>query len=203
MEARVYPESLEPGWEWNVARLFPRRGEWGEEDYLSLPDNRGVELSEGCLEFLPMPTEQHQIILGYLYRAFFDFVSSRQLGTVLMAGIPVRLWKDKIREPDVVFRSRERARPVDGRYWDGADLAVEIVSQGGRKRDLEEKRREYARAGISEYWIVDPENCSIQILVLEGDEYRPLGVHLSGDQAASVLLPGFVVSVEAVFTAEQ
>jgi len=203
MEAHVYTELSEPEWEWNVARLFPPRGEWTEEDYLSLPDNRGVELSEGCLEFLVMPTEEHQLILGYLYRMLFEFVQAGSLGTVLMSGIPVRVRQGKMREPDVVFRRRERPRGEDRRFWDGADLAVEIVSPGGRKRDLEVKHDEYARAGISEYWVVDPEERVVRVFALEGDAYRECGAYAAGATAESVVLPGFGVVVAALFAAAE
>src|SRR5437867_2052983 len=143
--------------EWQVALLFPGKGEWTEEEYLALPTNRGVELSEGSLEVLPVPTEAHQLIVGLLYRLLWDFVEAHRLGLVLLAGIPVRLWEGKMREPDVVFmRTQNRGRRRE-KYWEGADLVMEVVSPGGRQRDLEVKKQEYARAGIPEYWIIDPE----------------------------------------------
>src|SRR5438874_2002204 len=134
--------------EWNVAYLFPRRGEWTEEEYLSLPSNRGVELVDGCLEILPMPSEMHQMILGFLYKALDAFVLAHGLGLVLLAGIPVRVETDRMREPDVVFMRAENAGRRRGRFWQGADLAIEIVSPDDPKRDWETKRDEYATAGI-------------------------------------------------------
>jgi Uma2 family endonuclease len=78
-----------------------------------------------------------------------------------------------------------------------------VVSEGeeNRERDLEIKRREYAKAGIAEYWIVDPQEQRITVLVLDGQTYRVHGVFAPGDQATSVLLPGFAVAVDAVFAA--
>jgi Uma2 family endonuclease len=80
---------------------------------------------------------------------------------------------------------------------------VEIVSEGkdARERDLITKRKEYAKAGVQEYWIVDPQLRQITILVLEGQTYREHGVFASGATAASVMLPGFSLSVDAVFAA--
>jgi Uma2 family endonuclease len=88
---------------------------------------------------------------------------------------------------------------------EGADLVVEVVSEGeeNRKRDLVTKPQEYAAAGISEYWIVDPQERQITVLVLEGQAYREHGAFGSGKVATSVLLAGFSASVDAVFAAGQ
>lgn len=190
----------EPAWE--VALLFPAQGEWTDEDYLALPaDGRRVEMTDGRIEVLPMPTKTHQLIVGFLYRLLFAFVDARALGTVLVAGIPVHLWAGKFREPDVVFMRAGRAGQGDDRYWEGADLVVEVVSDDpkDRRRDLVTKRQEYARAGIPEYWIVDPKEERILILVLEGNGYRVHGEFRRGAQAASATVDGFSVSVDAVF----
>ena len=54
---------------WEVAYLFPNQGAWSVADYLALDTNHLVELSEGRLEVLAMPTEQHQLIVAFLYNA--------------------------------------------------------------------------------------------------------------------------------------
>ncbi len=83
------PREAEPAWD--IALLFPRQGQWSEEDYLTLDTNRGVELSEGSIEVLPMPTMDHQLILGFLFEALraFATASTPKLGTTLFAGLPV------------------------------------------------------------------------------------------------------------------
>jgi Uma2 family endonuclease len=80
---------------------------------------------------------------------------------------------------------------------------MEVVSPGAesRQRDLVDKRRDYAQAGVSEYWIVDPETESVTVLALDGSEYRVHGEFKTGESATSVLLPGFAVDVSAVFAA--
>src|SRR5262249_7586433 len=104
----------------------PAQGEWTEADYLALEDNRLVELSEGCLEYLPMPTLVHQFIVKFVFQLIDQFVSTRGLGEVLFAPLPVHLWPGKYREPDIVFLRSERYRGVRN-YPEGADLAVEVV----------------------------------------------------------------------------
>ena len=83
----------------------------------------------------------------------------------------------------------------------GADLVMEVMSPGdeNRYRDLVEKRDIYARAGIPEYWIVDPELRTITVLVLDGEAYRVHGEFDASATAASVLLTGFSIAVRDVF----
>lgn len=80
-----------------------------------------------------------------------------------------------------------------------ADLAVEVVSPDDPARDYEEKRADYAAAGIAEYWIVDPEHATITVLSLRGDEYSEHGLFASDEVATSPLLEGLAVDVAAVF----
>ena len=59
-------------WKEVLEQILPPQGEWSEEEYLVLTDqrNRLVEFTDGFLEVLPMPTDKHQGILGFLYLAF-------------------------------------------------------------------------------------------------------------------------------------
>lgn len=190
----------EPTWE--LAMFYPTQGEWTESEYLALPTSRLVELSDGCLEVLPMPTPYHQLIVFLLIRLLDAFVTAHSAGIVLFAPMPIRLGSGKYREPDIVFLRPGRL-PDTKKQPEGADLAIEVVSDGpeNRKRDLETKREEYAQAGISEYWIVDPEERCIIVLTLDGKSYREHGKFGAGATATSVLLPGFSVNVDAVFAA--
>ncbi|MBI2480448.1 MAG: Uma2 family endonuclease, partial [Planctomycetia bacterium] len=88
---------------WEIAELFPRQGYWSECEYLLLQTNRLIELSNGKLEVLQMPSQSHQFIALFLYRQIYSFVSERKLGSVAAAPLRVRLWAGTIREPDVAF----------------------------------------------------------------------------------------------------
>jgi Uma2 family endonuclease len=195
--SKTRPKVGEPSWE--VAYLFPAQGTWTEEEYLALPDNRLLELSNGFLEILPLPTMSHQMIIAFFYRALLAFTEPRQLGTVLFAGIKVRLWKGKIRQPDVVFMLAKHADRLGEEYWQGADLVMEVVSGTAkdRQRDLKTKFAEYARARIPEYWIVDPKEAQITVLRLKGKKHAVHGRYGRGMQARSALLKGFEVDVAA------
>jgi len=192
----------EPTWE--ISSLYPSQGDWSEEEYLALDTNHLIEFVDGCLEFPPPPDLFHQRIVQFLFLVLHTFVEKQGLGEVYFAPLRIRVAAKKIREPDVVFlrphRLQDLRAPVKG-----ADLAIEVVSDDAeaRKRDLKTKRQEYARAGIQEYWIVDPQKRRILVLILRGKSYRQHGSFGPGSRAASALLEGFSVSVDDVFAAAE
>ncbi len=187
---------------WDIAHLFPAQGTWSEEEYLAVNGNRLVEFSHGIVEVLTMPTTTHQLIVAFLYRTFVAYLAGRNLGTVLFAPLRVRLWPGKYREPDIIYMAAEHAGRIGEQFWDGADLVMEVVSDDDRRRDLETKRREYAQAGIPEYWIVDPRDGQVTVLRLDGGQYVVHGTFKKGDAAASHLLPGLTVDVSRAFSGQ-
>jgi Uma2 family endonuclease len=176
------------------------RGTYSESEYFALETNRRMEFFNGSIEFLPTPTVRHHRTTVFLFSALEAFVTARNLGEALFIGVRVRLWPNKYREPDVVFMSAEHADRITDEYWDGADLVMEVVSTGdeARRRDLTQKREEYAQAGIPEYWIVDPELDQITVLTLDDQSYVVHGEFKLGDQATSKLLPDFAIDVASV-----
>ena len=190
----------EPTWE--IARLFPYQGAWSEEEYLALDTNHLIEFDHGRLEFLPMPDISHQRIVAFLYRLLWTYVSARGLGEALFAPMPVRLWAKKYREPDILFLRATR-RQIRGSYVTPPYLVMEVVSPDDPDRDYVDKRREYAQAGIPEYWIVDPARALVTVLRLADDQYAVHGEFSPGTQATSSLLAGFTVPIDDLFAASE
>lgn len=184
---------------WELAKFFPAQGAWTEADYLELDraGNKLVEFTGGFIEVLPMPTLAHQRIVKRLARELADFAEP-DAGEVLFAPLPVKLGRGKWREPDIVFVFSNHL--PNGDYPEHADLVMEVVSEGARsrERDYKRKRREYAAAGVREYWIVDPLEECITVLRLQRGRYVEHGVFDRGERAASALLPGFGVDVVAI-----
>ena len=185
-----------------IAELLPEQGAWSEEGYLWLTDttNRMIEFTNGRIEVLPMPTDKHQTILFFLSQVFFA-VAQRIGGKVLFSPIRLHLRAGKFREPDLLLLLSADDPRRGNAFWTGADLVLEVVSPDNPDRDLVQKRREYAQAGIPEYWIVNPQTETITVLKLERAKYAEHGLFARGAQATSVLLPEFAVSVDEVFDA--
>jgi len=194
------PSSVgEPAWE--AAYLLPVQGSWNEEDFLKFHTNRMAELVDGRLEILPMPNLKHQRILRWLLAAI---ESAAPEGSVtLFAPLPTRLFHGTIREPDLLYIAPENVPGPEVEYPSHLDLALEIVSRGAeaRQRDYEDKRTDYGRAGIAEYWIVDPQENQVTVLVLQNGAYQEHGVFRIGDMASGLLLPALRIDVRAVLNA--
>lgn len=200
------PKSGQPELVWEMATMFPAQGAWTEEEYLTLTDatNRLIEFDNGYLEFLPVPTEEHQNLLIFLFD-LLRAAAEPDLGKALFCGLRVKTGEKQFKEPDIVFMLKENFAKRSNRFWTGTDLAIEIVSSSprDRARDYETEVANYAAAGVAEYWIVDPQDSKITVLTLpEGaEEYTEHGVFNPGQTATSVLLPGFQVDAQRCFDA--
>lgn len=193
---------------WELALGYPVQGEWSELDYLELSQKQRVELVDGCIEVLAMATIFHQLLADYLHSLLKSYLATSappalKRGRALFAPLPVRLGSRRFRDPDVMYLKPERLKALHGQPQ-GADLVMEVVSEGqeNRDRDLVTKRAEYAAAGIQEYWIVDPETQTVTVLMLDAISsgvYREHGVFPRRAIATSKLLPGFTVDVNEMF----
>lgn len=162
---------------------------WTEEAYLAYADRfpRLVELSDGCLVVLEMPTPRHQRIVQNTFK-HFDAWATAAGGEAFVAPLPIRLWPGKFREPDVMLYTAAGRARVQAEYAGPPDLVVEVQSPGTARLDATEKLSEYAQAGIPEYWRIDPERLQVEQNVLEGSAYA---VH-------AVLGPGEIVRATVV-----
>ncbi len=190
---------------WKIATLFPNQGFWSEAEYLWLTHdtNRMVEFTDGQVEVLTMPTPAHQRIVAFLYQIFFAYLSTGSRGEILFAPLRVRLRPGMIREPDLVVVLKQNAFRMEEDCWNGADLVIEVVSNDpeSRRRDLVDKRTEYAQAGIPEYWIVDPQERRVLVLTLDGTEYMTHSEGAAGAILYSKLLPGFTIRADELLAA--
>ena len=180
--------------------LLPAPGEWTEADYFPFSERgRLVELSDGNLEVLDLPTYFHQTVLLRLSLALHTFVTANGLGKVCFAPLPVRLWNGKIREPDLIFMSNAHASRI-GEYWGVPDLAVEIISPTSALKDREIKRREYATAGVAEYWIVDLDDKNVDVLrEADSGDYNQTIRFADPEVLKSHLIEGFSLSLTELF----
>ena len=179
------------------------QGSWTDEQYLRVSGqtNQLLEFTDGYFEVQPMPTKYHQAISRWLFLALLAVVQ-HSAGDVYYAPLRVQIRPGKYREPDLLLMRDAYDPRAQDAYWLGADLVVEIVSPDFPERDTEEKVRDYAEAGIPEYWIVNPLNQTITVLTLNTDTYATHGVFARGQHATSLLLSSFSVAVDNVLDAK-
>jgi Uma2 family endonuclease len=185
-----------------AAWVPPPDGAWTFDDYARLPDNGfRYEVIDGALVMSPAPLMGHQIISAALMSALRAYVRRHRLGIVVAAPVDVQLGDRATPvQPDIVFVARERLHIVGRERIEGApDLVVEILSRSTAARDRGLKFDLYAASGVREYWLADPDERTLEVYVLRGQAYAPLGSYRPGEVAASELLPSLKLKVKELF----
>jgi len=142
------------------------------EDYLKTPEDGRYELIEGELIMTPSPVPKHQRISGKLYFELRKFVTENDRGEIFYAPCDVYLDDENVVQPDILFISKDRLSIIGEKNIQNApDLVIEIISENTAYRDLVQKKRLYARFGVKEYWIVIPDEGSIEIYILKDNSY--------------------------------
>ena len=175
------------------------------EDYQTLPESetKRYELLGGRLIMVPSPPFSHQMVSGNLEDALRDFVRENDLGVVLYVPMDVVFGEGEEREiaqPDIFFISEERKKIIAEKEIGGApDLIVEITSPSTEERDRGYKKTLYARQGVKEYWLADPEGETIEVLTLGEEGFEQSGLYEKKEILKSPLLSGLSVELQEVF----
>jgi Uma2 family endonuclease len=181
--------------------LAPRAapGPYRAADYFALPDEPRCELLFGSLFVTPAPKVRHQDAVYRLARLLGDH-ADRSGGRMVVSPVDVVLGDLTVVQPDVVYVHAARAGIVRDRIEGAPDLVVEILSPATARRDLGEKLRLYAEAGVAEYWIVDPEARTFERLSLAGDAYRVVVTEESeSGRLRSVRFPELAVELDPLW----
>ena len=178
-----------------------KQGQWTYEDYLSLPDD-GVhyEIVNGVLYMAPSPTGEHQDAILEIAAYLRTYVKLPGLGLVRVAPFDVRLSPKHVFQPDVLVVLNAHRDRIQRRFILGApDLAVEIASPSTAIIDRREKLDAYARYGVPEYWLVDADAHTVEVLMLEEGTYHSFGVFEGEDTLPTKIVPNFTVQVQQFF----
>lgn len=180
------------------ALAIPQRLSFEEFLDWALKQERRVEWADGEVIYLSPVSNRHDEITTFLITLLNIYVKWKNLGRVFHEEFLVKLpGIGRSRLPDIFFVASENADRVRNTYLEGApDLAVEVVSLDSIDRDRREKRGEYARAGVREYWIVDPlENEVIFYRLSEKGKYKVVEPDERG-RFESAVIPGLWIDVE-------
>lgn len=175
-------------------------GDWRYEDLFSLPDDgRRYEIIEGALYEMPAPSVDHATTIFNLVLLLAPVIQSLG-GRMFFAPLDVFFQGADPVQPDILailpgWQGRLPQRGAEG----APNLLVEILSPSNRGLDLLTKRALYARAGVQEYWIVDPANRTVEILTLDRDALHGVQVAAGEDVAVSPLLGGAAFPLDAIF----
>jgi len=148
---------------------FSDVGPYRAADYWQLPEGAPIELIKGRFVVSPSPIPRHQIVLLLLSEHFLRIARSSG-GVVLFAPMDVVFSDDTILQPDLLYITQQRRGIIRQRVEGAPDLVIEIIS-GTSRRDRVEKLDLYARFGVGEYWIVDPETQLFEFLINESGRF--------------------------------
>lgn len=173
-----YGSAPDPG----MACFGKRQGEYTLQDREAFPEDLRTELIDGVIYLMASPSRPHQIIAGQIYHQLCSFIYSRDGScTPFIAPSDVRLDRDDftVVQPDVYVvcgRNEEEREEKNGEedrkgdYSEGApDFVAEVLSPSTRFRDMTIKAEKYRKAGVREYWIVDPNKEIVITYVFSGD----------------------------------
>jgi Uma2 family endonuclease len=171
-----------------------------DELVAELPEsNLPTELWDGELIMSPAPSFLHQEIVARFYKSLDSWVMAHRLGKTGIAPLDMVLATLRATQPDVVFISNGRVGIIKEQVMGAADLVAEVISPGSRRRDRIDKRDLYEQHGVQEYWLIDPEAKTVEVLHLESGTYQLVGRWHPGECARSRLLEGFEVPVSPLF----
>ncbi|HMD87312.1 MAG TPA: Uma2 family endonuclease [Terriglobia bacterium] len=167
------------------------------DDYCLLPNNgRRYEIIDGELFVTPSPRRAHQRVVFQLSRVLGNFVEEMGCGEIYFAPFDVVFSFHDVVEPDILYVSKERASVVTEDNVQGApDLVVEVLSKTTAKIDRTTKLKLYARFGVQEYWLIDPDECTAEVYRRKGRGFARVASLQPSDLLTTPLLPGFSVSL--------
>jgi Uma2 family endonuclease len=169
-------------------------------DYYDLPESGPrYQLIDGDLFMAPAPDRAHQHYSGNLEYLLRRYLESNPAGLIYHAPFDVELNELNVYQPDIVFVRKERsALFTEHGIVGGPDLVIEVLSPKTARFDLGMKRVNYFRSDVEELWIIDPKLKQVAVYK-RTDPDNPLLNAKTGDKLTTELLPGFVLSVDAIF----
>ena len=164
-------------------------------EFLAIPpDGKRYELINGEFIVHSTPPVRHQCVIGNVLVDLAAYCRNRE-AEVFPGPLDVHLSDDSVVEPDALVIRRERASIVGHDYIHGApDIIIEVVSDETRRRDEVVKPELYARCGVNEYWIVDPDNATVTIHRNSAETRVEIGGTIT-----TPLLPGFALNLDVIF----
>jgi len=170
------------------------------QDYLQLPEDRRYEIVDGDLYMVPAPIPYHQKVSRNLEFQLHQYVKEHDLGETLQAPCDVLLSETDVVQPDILYIAKERLSIIKETNIQGApDLVVEILSSASERRDRGAKQKLYARAGVTEYWIVDPTSKTVEVFTLSETGYQRTSLTNHSDTLHSPLFPDLFIPLSDVF----
>jgi len=174
---------------------------------LTWPEGERWELIDGiAYDMTPAPTTPHQRISGRLFNQFFNYLDGKScevfaapFDVLLPMGNETEEEVDTVVEPDITIVCDHNKLTERGCFG-APELVVEILSPSTARKDLREKFAAYQRAGVREYWIVDPANRLVTVYRLgENQRYGQSEIFAPEDTVSVEVLEGLTIDLSRIF----
>ncbi len=176
-------------------------------DYLTWPEDERWEIIDGVPYLQATPTPIHQEILTELVRQIANYLTHKPC-KVYPAPFCVRLPLDhektendikNIVEPDITIVCDKSK--IDEKGCNGApDLIIEIISPSSIKKDRIVKFNKYEKAGVKEYWIIEPEEKIVSVFVLQNNQtYGRPKLYTDDNKITVAIFPDLIIDLVDVF----
>ena len=174
------------------------------EDFRHFPDDgRRHELIDGKHYVTPSPITRHGRLCMRLIKPLADYLELHPIGEVFGSRFDCVMSLFDVVEPDVAVILNDQKQIITKKNVRGAPaLVAEVASPSTRRRDRRQKRDLYARAGVREYWIIDPDANTIIMFrrTLDGEFPVVATLHAAaGDSLTTPMLPGFALELTHYF----
>ncbi len=156
--------------------------------------------SNGLSRTVPAASIRHQFVSIRLAAALLLYAESANIGQVLQKPCDVVLSREITLQPDIFFIANERSGLLEKACLRGApDVAIEILSPASREIDLGIRRKLYSRFRVKEYWTVDPDSESVEVLLWSEMGYASNGIYGKSDSLSSPVMPELGLAVKRIF----
>jgi Uma2 family endonuclease len=173
-----------------------------DELFMMKDDGFRYDLVKGELRKISPAGSEHGAVIMRLAGALAPYVEENDLGEVFAAetGFKLASNPDTVLGPDLAFGSNEKIPPtgIPVKFWPGApDLAVEVVSPGNTRHEIEEKIEQYLAAGVLLVWIISPKHRTV---VVHRANTEPATLSESDTLDGQNVVPGFRYDIVRLFT---
>lgn len=182
----TFPQSIPPG---KIVLTY--------DDYCVLPnDLNRYEILDGELSVTPAPRTKHQSISSHLHRILANHLVANQLGDIYAAPTDLILAPTTVVQPDLIFIGNDRAHIIKERAIEGPPtLVIEILSPTTQRTDRVTKAQLYAKYEVPHYWLIDPDQQTLEAYALARDHYSLVATARDAGGFTSSLFPDLSIQL--------
>ncbi len=181
-----------------IAEKNKNQTKWTYQDYLTITNEIRYEIVNGDLIMAPSPSSKHQTVSKRIEFLLY-LLEEKGIGYVFNAPLDVVFADDVVLQPDLFFILENNQKIIQEKAIMGVpDVIFEIISNSTAQIDRDKKYHIYMKHEVKEYWIIDPLWNSIDVFILNKENYQ-LHCSVQGEaKVTSTVIPGFELDIAEI-----